>query len=118
MTEGAMLSVAKAHARGIRISPRKVKIVLDLIRGKEVDLALGIIKHTPKIASECLYKLLKSAIANAENNNHMDVTKLYISECFVCPGPTMKRIRPRAQGRAATILKRTSHITIAVKEKE
>lgn len=118
MTAGIMPLEAKAHARGIRISPRKIKIVLDLIRGKDVDLALGILKNAPQIASECLYKLLKSAIANADNNNHMDVSKLYVSQCFVCPGPIMKRIMPRAQGRAFRINKRTSHITIAVKERE
>ena len=119
MTAETMMPLtAKAHARRIRISPRKVKIVLDLIRGKDVDLALGILRNTPKIASEHLYKLLKSAIANAENNNHMDVSRLYVSECFVCPGPIMKRIMPRAQGRAFRINKRTSHITIAVRERE
>jgi len=108
---------AKAYLRFVRISPRKVKIVLDLIRGKDVGKAIGILKTTPKIASEYLYKLLKSAVANAENNNHMDVTKLYVSECFVCPGPIMKRAMPRAQGRTFRINKRSSHITIAVKEK-
>jgi len=118
MTAGTVQIEAKAHARRIRISPRKVKIVLDLIRGKDVNKALGILRNTPKIASEHLYKLLKSAVANAENNNHMDVSKLYVSECFVCPGPIMKRIMPRAQGRAFRINKRTSHITIAVRERE
>ena len=109
---------AIAKMRYIRISPRKVKIVLDLIRGKDAATAMGIIKNTPKSASEYLEKLLKSAVANAENNFGMDASKLYISECFVCPGPTLKRIMPRAQGRAFRILKRTSHITLAVKEKE
>lgn len=118
MTTGMMPAEAKAHAKFIRISPRKVKIVLDLIRGKNTDMALGILRNTPKIASETLYKLLKSAIANAENNNHMDASKLYVSQCFVCPGPIIKRIMPRAQGRAYRINKRTSHITIAVMEKE
>ena len=108
---------AKAHLRYVRISPRKVKIVLDLIRGKDVGRAKGILKTTPKAASEYLYKLLNSAVANAENNHEMDASRLYVSECFVCPGPTLKRIRPRAQGRAFRINKRTSHITIAVKEK-
>ena len=109
---------AKAHLRNIRISPRKVKIVLDLIRGKETDLALGILRNTPKSACEYLYKLLKSAVANAENNHHMNAGSLYVSECFVCPGPTLKRIRPRGKGSAARINKRTSHITITVKERE
>ena len=108
---------AKAHLKYARISPRKVKIVLDLIRGKDVATAMAILKNTPKSASEYLTKLLRSAVANAENNFNMDVSKLYVSECFVCPGPILKRIRPRAQGRAFRINKRTSHVTIAVSEK-
>ncbi len=108
---------AKAHLKYARISPRKVQIVLDLIRGKDVATAMAILKNTPKSASEYLTKLLRSAVANAENNFNMDVTKLYVSECFVCPGPILKRIRPRAQGRAFRINKRTSHVTIAVSEK-
>ena len=108
---------AKAYLKYARISPRKVKIVLDLIRGKDVGVAMGILKTTPKSASEYLIKLLGSAIANAENNFHMDVTRLYVSECFVCPGPTLKRIMPRAKGSADRILKRTSHVTIALKER-
>lgn len=109
---------AVAHLRYARISPRKVKIVLDLIRNKPANVAMAILKHTPKSASEYLEKLLKSAIANAENNHSMDVSKLYVAECFVCPGPTLKRIMPRAQGRAFRILKRTSHVTLALEEKE
>ncbi len=109
---------AKAYLKYARISPRKVKIVLDLIRGKDADVAMAILKHTPKAASEYLIKLLKSAVANAEHNFKMDTTKLYVSECFVCPGPTLKRVMPRAQGRADRILKRTSHVTLVVKEKE
>ena len=109
---------AKAHLQYARISPRKVKIVLDLIRGKDAGVAMAILKNTPKGASEYLIKLLASAIANAENNNHMDVSKLYVSECFVCPGPTLKRIMPRAKGSADRILKRTSHVTITVKERD
>ena len=108
---------AKAYLRYARISPRKVCIVLDLIRGKKVDTAMAILNNTPKSASEYLIKLLKSAVANAEHNFNMDPEKLYITECFVCPGPTLKRIRPRAQGRANRILKRTSHVTLAVAEK-
>ena len=108
---------AKAHLKYARISPRKVQIVLDLIRGKDVATAMALLKNTPKSASEYLTKLLRSAVANAENNFNMDVSKLYVSECFVCPGPTLKRIRPRAQGRAFRINKRTSHVTIAVSEK-
>ena len=109
---------AKAILRYARISPRKVKIVLDLIRGKDVGVAMGILKNTPKSASEYLVKLLGSAIANAEHNFHMDVTRLYVSECFVCPGPTLKRIMPRAKGSADRILKRTSHVTLVVKERD
>lgn len=109
---------AKAILNNARISPRKVQIVLDLIRGKDYELAMATVKHTPKAASEYLEKLLKSAAANAENNHNMDKDNLYVAECFVCPGPTMKRIRPRAQGRAFRILKRTSHITVVLKEKQ
>jgi len=109
---------ARAYLRYARISPRKVQIVLDLIRNESAEKAMAILKHTPKAASELLEKLLKSAIANAENNHNMDKTKLYVAECFVCPGPIMKRIRPRAQGRAFRVLKRSSHITLVLKEKE
>jgi len=109
---------ARAHARHIRISPRKVQIVVDLIRDKDVKTAAAILMHTRKAASEPVMKLLKSVIANAENNFNMNVDNLYVSEVFACPGPTQKRIMPRAQGRAFRILKRSSHITIAVKEKE
>lgn len=108
---------AKAHLKYARISPRKVSIVLNLIRGKNVAEAMAILKNTPKSASEYLTKLLGSAVANAENNFNMDASKLYVSECFVCPGPILKRIQPRAQGRAFRILKRTSHVTITVKER-
>lgn len=109
---------AKAYLNYVRISPRKVSIVLDLIRNKPVDLAMAILKHTPKAACEDLQKLLKSAIANAENNHNMDGSKLYVAECHVSQGPTLKRIRPRAQGRAFRINKKTSHITLVLKEKE
>ena len=109
---------AKAYLRYVRISPRKVQIVLDLIRNQPIDKAVAILKHTPKAASEPLLKLLNSAIANAENNHHMDKSILYVSQCFACPGPTLKRIRPRARGSAARILKRTSHVTIGVREQE
>lgn len=109
---------AKAKVQYVRISPRKVKIVLDLIRNKTVGEAVGILKHTPKAASEYIYKLVMSAAANAEHNFSMEPEKLYVSECYVCPGPTLKRMMPRAQGRGDRILKRTSHITVVVKEKE
>ncbi len=109
---------AKATAKYIRISPRKVQIVLDLIRNQPVDKAMAILRHTPKAACECLEKLLKSAIANAENNFNMDGKNLVVSQCFVTAGPTLKRFRPRAQGRAYRILKRTSHITLVLAEAE
>lgn len=109
---------ARAVLKYARISPRKVKIVLDLIRNKPVGVAMGILKNTPKSASEYLEKLLASAIANAANNHNMDVNKLYVSECFATQGPTLKRVRPRARGRAFRILKRTSHITLVLKEEE
>ena len=109
---------AKAYLRHVRIAPRKVQIVLDLIRNKPVDVAMAVIKNTPKAACEPLEKLLKSAIANAENNHNMSKDSLYVAECYVTPGPTMKRIRPRAQGRAFSVLKRASHITLVLKEKE
>ncbi len=108
---------ARAHLRYARISPRKVKIVCDLIRGKDVKTAAAILMQTPKAASELLIKLLDSAVANAENNHEMDVDKLYVSEVYANPGPTLKRAMPRAQGRSYRINKRTSHITIAVSEK-
>ena len=109
---------ARAYLKYARISPRKVKIVLDLIRGKDTTTSMAILKNTPKAASEYLIKLLNSAISNAEHNFNMNVSDLYVSECFVCPGPTLKRIMPRAQGRAYRILKRTSHITVVLTEKE
>ena len=108
---------AKANLKYLRISPRKVKIVLDLIRGKDVATATAILLNTPKAASEPVLKLLKSAAANAENNHQMDPEKLYVSQVFACPGPIIKRIMPRAQGRAYRINKRTSHVTIAVSER-
>ena len=109
---------AKAYLYDLRISPRKVSIVLDLIRNKDVATAAGILPNTRKAASEPVAKLLKSAVANAENNHSMDVSKLVVSQCFVTPGRTAKRIEARDKGRAYRILKRSSHITLAVKEKE
>ena len=109
---------AKAQKKYIRISPRKVLIVCDLIRGKDVSSATAILTQTPKAASEHLLKLLKSAVANAENNHNMDPDNLYVSETYVGPGPTIKRIRPVSRGRAHRINKRTSHITIVVAERE
>jgi large subunit ribosomal protein L22 len=109
---------AKASARHIRIAPRKVRIVMDLIRGKSVQEALSILKFVPKRASEPLYKVVHSAAANAEHNFNMNKDALYISECYVDQGPTLKRFHPRQRGQAFPILKRTSHITVVVKEKE
>ena len=108
---------ATAKATYLRIAPRKVQIVLDLIRNKPADEAMAILKHTPKAACEPLEKLLKSAIANAENKN-MDVNSLYVAQCWDCQGPTLKRIRPRARGRANRINKKTSHITLVLKDAE
>lgn len=109
---------ATAKATYVRIAPRKVQIVLDLIRNQPVDKAMAILQYTPKAACETLIKVLKSAMANAENNNNMDISRLYVAECHVGPGPILKRIRPRAQGRAFRINKRTSHITLTLKEME
>lgn len=108
---------ATAHARYVRIAPRKVRLVIDLIRGKQVGEAIAILRHTPKAASPVLEKLLNSAIANAEHNHSLDPNRLVISQAFVNAGPIMKRFRPRAMGRASAIHKRTSHITLVVSEK-
>ena len=108
---------AKATLRYIRISPRKVGILCDLIRGKSVAQANAILALTPKAASELLLKLVKSAAANAENNHQMDPEKLYVSAALADPGPIIKRFMPRAQGRAYRINKRTSHVTVVVKER-
>ena len=108
---------AIAHVRYVRISPRKVKIVADLIRGKSIAEATAILAHTPKAASEPILKLLKSAVSNAEANHGMNVENLYVSQIFACPGPILKRIRPKDHGRAHRILKRTSHVTLVLKER-
>lgn len=108
---------ATAKATYVRIAPRKIQVVLDLIRNQSADKAAAVLKHTPKAACEPLAKLLKSAVANAEVKN-MDVERLYIAECSVSQGPTLKRMRPRAQGRAFRINKKTSHITLVLKEAE
>lgn len=107
---------AEATLKYARISSRKVKIVADLIRGKKIDEALAIVKYVPKASSEIIEKLLKSAIANTENNHHMAHEKLYVAEIYANQGPTLKRIRPAAKGSAVRIRKRTSHITIVLKE--
>ena len=100
-----------------RVSVQKACFVLDAIRGKDVQTALGILAYNPRYASSIIKKLLESAIANAENNNGMNAENLYIAECYANKGPTMKRVRPRAQGRAYRIEKRTSHITIVLDER-
>lgn len=100
-----------------RIPVQKACFVLDAIRGKDVESALGILAYNPRYASGVIKKLLESAIANAENNNHLSADKLYIAECYANQGPTMKRVQPRAQGRAYRILKRTSHITVVLDER-
>ena len=100
-----------------RVSVQKACFVLDAIRGKDVTTALAILEYNPRYASSIIKKLLQSAIAKAENNNGMNAENLYIAECFANKGPTMKRVQPRAQGRAYRIEKRMSHITIVLNEK-
>jgi large subunit ribosomal protein L22 len=109
---------ATATARFVRMAPRKVRFVLDTIRGKYAEEALDILKFTPNHAAGEISKVLRSAIANADNNFDMDLTHLKVTRCYVDGGPTMKRVQPRAQGRAYRILKRTSHITVVVAEGE
>ena len=111
------LKTARAQLVHARIAPRKVQIVCDLIRGKDINTAMALLMQTPKAASEPLVKLLKSACANAENNFEMDPDNLYVAEAYATAGPILKRGRPRAQGRMYRINKRTSHITIVVAEK-
>ena len=101
-----------------RIPVQKACFVLDAIRGKDVETALGILAYNPRYASQVIEKLLKSAVANAENNNNLDAANLYVAECYASDGPTMKRVKPRAQGRAYRILKRMSNITVVLDEKQ
>ncbi|GEK28030.1 50S ribosomal protein L22 [Furfurilactobacillus siliginis] len=108
---------AKATAKTVRVAARKVRLVVDLIRGKSVNEAFAILKFTPRGASEDVEKVLKSAVANAENNFDLDRTDLVVTEAFANEGPTLKRFRPRAKGSASPINKRTSHITVVVSEK-
>ncbi|UDM32368.1 50S ribosomal protein L22 [Lentilactobacillus laojiaonis] len=109
---------AKATAKTVRIAARKVRLVVDLVRGKSIAEALAILEFTPRGASPVVSKVLKSAVANAENNYDLDSQNLYVSEAYVNEGPTLKRFRPRAKGSASPINKRTSHITIVVSEKK
>lgn len=119
--ERKVLGIGKDEGRAIlryaRISDRKAKIVLDLIKGKGIDEAYAILRYTPKAASELIYKLLKSAEANAVNNNDLNRDALYVAEAYATQGPTLKRIQPRARGSAYRIRKRTCHITVVVKER-
>ena len=110
--------IARAEHRYARISPRKVEIICDMIRGKDAHLALALMENTPKAGCELMIKVLKSAMANAENNFEMDPEKLYVCQTYATAGPILKRGRPRAQGRMYRINKRTSHIVVAVAEKE
>ncbi|MEJ6949578.1 50S ribosomal protein L22 [Natronospora cellulosivora (SeqCode)] len=109
---------AKAHAKYIRVSPRKARQVMDLIRGKNIGDAVAILKNTPRKASKLIEKVLHSAVSNAENNHDMIADELFIKEAYVNEGPTMKRWRPRAQGMASPIRKRTSHISIVVSDEK
>lgn len=108
---------AKAIAKYVRIAPRKIRVVIDLIRGKNIGEAFAILKHTPKVGSEVVEKVLKSAVANAEHNYDMNTDKLYVAAAFVDQGPTLKRIHPRSRGQAFKILKRSSHVSVVVQER-
>ena len=114
---------AKAKARFVRVTPQKARRVVDLIRGKQAGEAVAVLKFAPQAAGETVLKVVESAIANAReaakrSNERLDESDLYISEVYVDEGPTLKRFRPRAQGRASQILKRTSHSTVVVAERE
>lgn len=109
---------ARAIARHVLIAPRKVRIVVDLIRGKAVDEALTLLRFVPKRASTVVEKVLKSAVANAENNLNLSRDNLVVSEAYVDQGPTLKRVHPRQRGQAFPILKRSSHVTVVVRDKE
>lgn len=106
---------ARAHVRHVRIAPRKVRIVVDLIRGKNLRDAQAILHHTPKRASKVVLKLIESAAANAQNNHDLDARDLYVAEIWVDGGPTLKRIHPRSRGQAFSILKRSSHVSVVLR---
>ncbi|OOB79123.1 MAG: 50S ribosomal protein L22 [Epulopiscium sp. Nuni2H_MBin003] len=106
-----------AKARYVRLSSSKAKIVLDQIKGKDVSTAIGILRYTPRYAADVIMKIVNSAVANAEHNNGLDTTNLYVQEAYATQGPTLKRIRPRAQGRAFRIEKKTCHITVVLNER-
>ncbi len=107
----------KSTAKSVRIAPRKVRLVLDLIRGKDAKEAMAILKYTPNHSAEVISKVLKSAMANATHNNQMNEEKLFVKACYANEGMTMKRFRAASKGRAHRILKRTSHITVVVDER-
>ena len=109
---------ARAIARHARVAPRKARLVIDLIRGKDVDEAGAILRFSPRASAEVVRKVLDSAVANAQKNHHARAETLYVSQAYVDEGPTLKRFRPRAMGRASRIRKRTSHITVIVKQRE
>ena len=109
---------ARAIARHLRVSPLKARQVADLVRGKNIDEAIGILRYTNKKSAPLIGKVLKSAVANAEHNNDMDSDELYVSEIYVDEGPTLKRMRPRAYGRADVKRHRTSHVTVILRERE
>ncbi len=108
----------RAIAKNVRVAPRKVNVVVDLIKGKPLDEAYAILRYTPKAASPVLEKLVKSAEANAVNNNNLSRDALYVADCYANQGPVLKRIIPKARGSAARIHKRTSHVTVVLKEKK
>ncbi len=110
--------VAKAQARFIRIAPRKARLVMDLIRGQDVDNALSVLRFTPRKGAKIIEKVLNSAVANAQHNHDMNKGELFVAQGFVDEGPVLKRFRPRAQGRASRIRKRTSHITLILEERK
>lgn len=109
---------ARAIAKFIRVSPRKARMVVDLVRGKKLEEALAILRYTPNKAADVVTKVVKSAAANAEHNYEMDKDDLVISQIFVDQGPTLKRVMPRAMGRADIIKRKTSHITVVVSDKK
>ena len=110
--------IARAEHKDARIAPRKVEIVCDMIRGKDAKMAVALLENTPKAGCELLVKVLKSAMANAENNFEMDPEKLYVCQTYATAGPILKRGQPRAQGRMYRINKRTSHLIVAVAERD
>lgn len=118
MSEAIEIKQARAKAMNVRIAPRKVRVVVDLVRGKNVGDAMAILSFVPKRASEVVLKVIKSAAANAEHNLELNPDRLYVSQAYVDVGPTLKRFQPRQRGQAFQIKKRSSHITVVVRERE